>query len=111
MKSIRVKLEKILGGKRVRTNTVEGFCYRLPEEGSSFIMLAESLSSDADFRNVTTSTVKNVEQVQMTPNLDPVQMLFQTQNSVYRLHINREDLEESLMDGGHNTIRKVQETQ
>ena len=99
MKSIRVKLEKVLGGGKLRTDMVEGFCYHLPEKDTSFIMLAESLSPDADFRNVTTSKIKNVEPVRLTPTLEPVQILFQTENSVYRLHVNREDLEESMMNG------------
>jgi hypothetical protein len=57
----KIRMTKLTGGKALRTNTVDGECESLPEEGSSFIMFAKPLEGGS-LRLVQTSPVVTVEQ-------------------------------------------------
>jgi hypothetical protein len=63
----------------LRTSSVEGSFWHLPVEGSAFQMYAEPLDADKDFREVTTSRVKEVSRVKEG------ELTFKTENSTYHL--------------------------
>jgi hypothetical protein len=63
----------------LRTSSVEGSFWRLPAEGSAFQMYAEALDPGMDFREVTTSKVKEVTR------LKDGELTFKTENSTYHL--------------------------
>ena len=76
-----VTLSKVLGGSRVRTETVTGMCENYPVIGESFAMVAESLTFGLDLRIVRTSPVKNIDK---QDNI----IVFETENSTYQLLFN-----------------------
>jgi hypothetical protein len=65
---------------RLRTASISGWCRTLPKVGARFFMTAEPLDPQKDVRMVTTSPVSSVSREGDT-------ILFDTQNSTYRLRL------------------------
>jgi len=66
--------------QNLRTDTVLGFCGKLPALGEEFRLFAKALTAPEALRLVTTSLVQSIENIG-----DDVE--FHTDNSHYRLHI------------------------
>lgn len=78
---MRVRLSKILGGERIRTDTVEGEAYGIPEVGKSFMILSESYKIIDGIRQTTTSTVQEVKEIGFR------EYEIRTMNSTYKVEI------------------------
>lgn len=78
MKGILIKISN--NDNALRTDSMEGEFEFFPKIGTSFRIFGESLTADGDIRIVTTSVVKNVEQIENIYR-------FQTLNSTYKLEV------------------------
>ncbi len=83
----RVKLSKIKNGSALRTNEVEGDTDALPKVGKSFVMFAEPIVEGATGRLVMTSPVVEVVGSFGPVDQTPYLVLFDTENSTYRLDV------------------------
>jgi len=79
--SYKVRLTKIKSNhNNIRTSTVEGVTYKLPEVGDTFTLFAEPLDPHFDLRGVYTTEVKLVERIGN-------EFQFSTANSTYKLEL------------------------
>ncbi len=81
---MKVIMRKLLGGERIRTDSVEGVCEHLPEIGVPFIMIGKSLDFVGGLRLISTSPV-----VEISYELDGT-ITTTTENSTYQLTISEE---------------------
>lgn len=78
---MHIRLEKLVGGDRIRTDCVEGACASLPNIGDSLTVVAESLSFKGGHRLVQTSAVQAIVEI------DPKNYVLETMNSTYKVTI------------------------
>lgn len=67
---------------RVRTDTIEGSCSKLPNIGHPFVMFAEPLEAKFDYRWFCSTRVTNCSFASEEDTY-----LFKTKNSTYRLKV------------------------
>jgi len=88
MSWMKCRLTNISENKHLRTNVVEGWCQRMPEVSTRFMMTAESLDMKKDFRVVSTTPVNAVLAELLSPESRVVE--FKTMNTHYKLEVFRE---------------------
>lgn len=74
-------LSKILGGSKLRSETITGVFERLPKVGRQFSIFAEPIHPKADIRRATTSRVVDVE------NVDGRTIFTTASGSIYQLDL------------------------
>ena len=84
MQKINVKLTRIKSNhNNLRTDEVEGYCYRLPVMNEPFVMYGPPLEYGS-IRNITTTRVLEMETLGNSIN-------FKTRNSLYNLKWSKDE--------------------
>lgn len=82
---MKCRLTNLSENKHLRTDVVEGWCQRLPEVSTRFMMTAKSLDLKKDFRVVSTTPVQEV--LVVLPSPEGYVAEFKTMNTHYTLEV------------------------